>query len=58
MLNEIIVTTIGIWKYLKIQDGRQNIEILLYVFIIGQFYFNLYMYLMYTFMLMDATELA
>ena len=24
--------TIGIWKYLKIQDGRQNIEILLYVF--------------------------
>ena len=31
-LNEIIVIAIGIWKYLKIQDGRQNIEILLYVF--------------------------
>ena len=23
---------IDIWKYLKIQDGRQNIEILIYVF--------------------------
>ena len=31
-MNEIIVITITIWKYLKIQDGRQNIEILLYVF--------------------------
>ena len=46
--------TIGIWKYLEIQNGRQNIEILLYVFIIGQFYFNLYMCHMYTYMLMDA----
>ena len=32
MLNEIIVIAIGILKYLKIQDDRQNIEILLYVF--------------------------
>ena len=32
VLNEIIVITIGIWKYIKVQDGRQNIEILLYVF--------------------------
>ena len=51
--------TIGIWKYLKIQDGHQNIEILLYVFIIGKFYFNLCMCHMYTFMLIvGARELA
>ena len=31
-MNEIIVITIAIWKYLKIQDGHQNIKILLYVF--------------------------
>ena len=31
-MNEIIVITIAIWKYLKIQDGRQNIEIVLDVF--------------------------
>ena len=42
----------------KIPDGRQNIEIMLYVFIIGQFHINLYTCHMYTFMLIDARELA
>ena len=62
MLNELNVITIGIWKYIKVQDGRQNIEILLYVFniakIIGQFHFNFNRCHMYIFMIIDARELS
>ena len=53
-------------KNLKIQDGRQNIEILLYVIkmahidlkkSIGQFHFKFNRCHMYIFMLIDASEI-